>query len=90
MVFIDEDSMDRVFDCDPLIRERDEFSSNCHYQTQEHLITRFLTACDACEVIDALEIFLSKRAVLRQGGQLGVRLALDNDGLSQFRPMKNG
>lgn len=85
LVLIDTDSMDRVFDYDPLIAEIDRLASDGHYHTQERLVMRIVAACAAYEAIEAVEILLRKRPVLRDSGELGVRLIVKAEGLAEVR-----
>lgn len=86
-VLIDQDDMARVFDYDPLIAEIDRLARDGHYETQERLITRIVTACAAQPEVIALEISLCKRPVLGGGGTLGVTLVMDQDDLAAARPV---
>ena len=88
LVLIDSDEMDRVFDYDPLVMEIDKLARDCHYQTQERLITRIVEACATYSKIRALTIQLRKRPVLSNSGVLGVRLTLNEEALSNYRPRK--
>ena len=90
LVFIDADRMDRVFDYDPLIAEIDRLASDGHYCTQERLMTQIVEACAAYEVIEAVEICLSKRPVLRESGKLGVRLNVWAEKLTEVRSIIKG
>ncbi len=85
LVLIDTDGMDRVFDYDPLIAEIDRLANDGHYHTQERLMTRIVAACAAYAAIDAVDICLSKRPVLRDSGELGVRLTVESEGLAAVR-----
>ena len=85
LVFIDADGIDRVFDYDPLIAQIDRLASDGHYHTQERLMTRIVAACAAHEPIEAIEICLRKRPVLRGSGELGVRLKVGTEGLEKVR-----
>ena len=85
LVLIDADGMDRVFDYDPLIAQIDLLAIDRHYHTQERLMTRIVTACAAYAPIEAVEIFLRKRPVLRGSGELGVRLTVGTAGLAEVR-----
>ena len=85
LVLIDTDGMDRVFDYDPLIAEIDRLANDGHYHTQERLMTRIVAACAAYAAIDAVDICLSKRPVLRVSGELGVRLTVESEGLAAVR-----
>lgn len=85
LVLIDADDMDRVFDYDPLIAEIDRLAKDGHYHTQERLMTRIVNACAAYKEIQAVELFLSKRPVLRDSGELGVRLAIESEELRKLR-----
>lgn len=84
-VLVAEDSMNSVFDYDPLIVQIDAIARTGLYQTQERLMTLIAQACATHPEIEALELCVRKRPVLRGSGTLGVRLALDADGLTQLR-----
>ena len=84
-VLIDADGMDRVFDYDPLVVEIDRLAKDVHYHTQERLMTRIVSACAAYDEIEAVEIYLCKRPVLNDSGELGVRLRVDAKALHQLR-----
>ena len=45
LLLIAEDNMSNVFDYDPLILEVTRLAKECHYETQERLITRIIEAC---------------------------------------------
>ena len=90
LVFIDADGIDRVFDYDPLIAQIDRLASDGHYHTQERLMTRIVAACAAHEQIEAIEICLRKRPVLRGSGELGVRLTVGTEGLEKVRSQLHG
>jgi dihydroneopterin aldolase len=89
LVMITDDAMARVFDYDPLITEIDRLARDCHYATQERLITRIVDACAAYQQIDALEIALTKAPVLAGSGSLGVRLIVDAHAMSELRRSRN-
>ena len=82
--------MDSVFDYDPLIAEIDRLASDGHYHTQERLLTRIVTACAAYEAIEAVDVCLSKRPVLRDSGKLGVRLIVEAEELAEVRSTMSG
>ena len=85
LVLINADGMDYVFDYDPLIFEIDRIAKEVHYETQERLIARILSACATYDAIEAVEIHLSKRPVLRNSGELGVRLNVEAGDLARLR-----
>ena len=89
LVMIDTDGMDYVFDYNPLILEIDSLAKDTHYETQERLITRIVVACAAYEEIETIEIFLSKKPVLNNSGELGLRLLVEDKELNQLRRTKN-
>ena len=89
LVFIDTDIMDRVFNYDPLIAEIDRLSKEQHYVTQEWLMTRIVYTCATYVAIHAVELFLSKRPVLHESGQLGVRLKINPKKLKKIRRSLN-
>jgi len=90
LVLIANDAMSHVFDYDPLVAEIDRLARDCHYATQERLITRIVDACAAYPQIDALEIALTKAPVLAGSGSLGVRLVVDAHAMAQLRKPLNG
>ena len=85
LVLIDADTMDYVFDYDPLIAEINRLTKDQHYVTQEWLMTRIVYSCAAYDAIHAIELLLSKRPVLQESGQLGVRLKIDAQELTKIR-----
>ncbi|MFM9939727.1 MAG: dihydroneopterin aldolase [Hyphomicrobiaceae bacterium] len=90
LVLIAKDEMAQVFDYDPLIAEIDRLAGDCHYATQERLITRIVDACTAYPQIDALEIRLTKEPVLAGSGSLGVCLVVDTHSMAELRRSRNG
>lgn len=85
LVLIERDGMEYVFDYDPLIAEIERLSKDGHYDTQERLMTRIVHACAAYEVIEAIELTLSKSPVLNDSGVLGVSLCVDAETLQALR-----
>ena len=83
LVLIDEDSMQNVFDYDPLLLEIQRLAADQHYETQERLITRIVKACAAYAEILSLEISLKKQPTLNGSGALGVRLCMDRAELNR-------
>lgn len=83
LVLIDEDSMQNVFDYDPLLLEIQRLAADKQYETQERLITRIAKACAAYAEIMSLEITLRKQPVLNGSGSLGVRLCMDRAALNR-------
>jgi len=83
LVLIDEDSMQKVFDYDPLLLEIQRLAADQHYETQERLITRIVKACAVYAEIISLEITLRKQPVLNDSGSLGVRLCMDRAALNR-------
>jgi dihydroneopterin aldolase len=77
--------MENVFDYDPLIIEIDRLAGDCHYETQERLITRIIEACAKYSEIKALDIGLRKLPVHAESGSLGVRVSVDSLSLNNFR-----
>lgn len=90
LVLIDADEMSHVFDYDPLVLEIDRLAKDGHYNTQEWLMSRIVKACAFYEEIQAVELRLSKKPVLRNSGELGVRLSVDSEELQQLRDTNNG
>ena len=85
LVLISQDVMENVFDYDPLIIEIDRLAGDCHYETQERLITRIIEACARYSEIKALDIGLRKLPVHAESGSLGVRVSVDSLTLNNFR-----
>jgi dihydroneopterin aldolase len=85
LILISEDLMDRVFDYDPLILEIDRLAADGHYETQERLVTRIVEACTRYSEIESLEISLMKTPVRESSGVLGIKLYLDESGLTDMR-----
>ena len=83
LVLIDEDSMQNVFDYDPLLLEIQRLAADKHYETQERLITRIVKACAVYAEIISLEIILRKQPVLNDSGSLGVRRCMDRAALNR-------
>jgi dihydroneopterin aldolase len=88
LVLIEKDGMEYVFDYDPLVLEIDRLASDCHYETQERLISRIVQACSVYSEIIALEISLRKSPVHNNSGSLGVKLHLDETALNPLRVLK--
>lgn len=84
-VLIAEDGMQSVFDYDPLIKEIERLASDCHYETQEYLITRIAQACVAYQEIESIDIVLRKAPLRNGSGSLGVRLFLEGDHLTKLK-----
>jgi dihydroneopterin aldolase len=84
LVLIVEDSMQNVFDYDPLLLEIQRLAADTHYETQERLITRIVKACAAYAEIQSLEISLRKQPALNGSGALGVRLCMDRVALDRI------
>jgi len=87
LVLIEQDGMDYVFDYDPLVLEIDRLATDCHYETQERLISRIAQACSFYSEITSLEISLRKSPVHNNSGSLGVKLHLDAVALNQLRAL---
>ena len=85
LVLTKEDGMAYVFDYDPLVLEIDRLAGDCHYETQERLISRIAQACAAYSEIVSMEIGLRKSPVHNGSGSLGVKLHLDATALNQLR-----
>ena len=85
LVLIETDGMIHVFDYDPLIAEVARLARDGHYETQERLLTRIVTACANQPQVTALEVFLRKTPVTSKGGTLGIRLEVDAEHLAQLR-----
>ncbi|MEM6474979.1 MAG: dihydroneopterin aldolase [Pseudomonadota bacterium] len=77
LALVERDSMDAIFDYDPLIAKIDAIARDQHYETQEWLITRIARACVQYAEIKAVDLHVYKGPVLAGSGKLGVRLSLD-------------
>ena len=84
-VLIKTDGMINVFDYDPLIAEIVRLARDGHYETQERLLTRIVTACADQPQITAIEVYLRKTPVTSKGGTLGIRLEIDAERLAHLR-----
>ena len=85
LVIIEQDTMDEVFDYDPLIKCINTLAKRAHYETQEMLITLIVRECSNYNVIKGLDLFLRKSPVSHSTGKLGVRVILDEKDLSKLR-----
>lgn len=85
LVQVSVDDMALVFDYDPLIAQINQIAQAQHYETQEYLMTRIVSACADYSQIIALNICLRKQAVLGGTGSLGVRLALGTEEMTALR-----
>lgn len=85
MVLIAEDTMENVFDYDPIVIDIDRLAGDGHYEAQEKLITRIVQACAKYSEIKSLEIGLRKLPVSAGSGSLGVWLSIDNATLNCIR-----
>ena len=85
LVLIKTDGMINVFDYDPLIAEIARLARDGHYETQEKLLTRIVTACADQPQITAIEVYLRKTPVTSKGGTLGIRLKIDAERLAHLR-----
>ncbi len=85
LVLIAKDGMDYVFDYDPLLADIERLACDGHYQTQERVISRIVSACAAYPQIDSAEIALRKSPVRAGSGTLGVRLYVDHETLAGLR-----
>lgn len=89
LVLVDEDTMERIFDYDPLIAAIEALASDGHYETQEWLLTRIAKACAREDAIQCVQLKLYKRPVRigpegRNTGTLGVTLSLDRTELESL------
>ena len=85
LVRVASDGMSNVFDYDPLIDTIYLVSRDCHYDTQEWLISRIAGACAAYTEITSIEVGLHKSPVRDGSGALGVRLKLNAKELADLR-----
>lgn len=85
-VLIDHDTMDSVFDYDPLIARIHQLAADRHYETQEYLLTLIARVCAMSEAITGVDLRLRKYPVSRHTGSAGVRLVLDVQDLATIRP----
>ena len=85
LVLVAGDGMAHVFDYDPLVAGIIRLARECHYDTQEWLMSRIARACAAYPEVTALEIALRKHPAHNESGSLGMRLQLDAENLAQLR-----
>ncbi|MEO1689092.1 MAG: dihydroneopterin aldolase [Pseudomonadota bacterium] len=85
MVLIPDDSMDRVFDYDPVVAELRRIAAAEIYQTHERMLTLMAEALAVWPQIGSAMLFLRKPADPDRGGALGLRLTLDAPALAALR-----
>lgn len=88
LVLISKDTMENVFDYDPLVIEINRLAEDIHYETQERLMTQIVQACAQYPEIQSLEISLRKSPVSADSGSLGVRLSVNQKTLDDLRASK--
>jgi dihydroneopterin aldolase len=86
LVLIEADSMEQVFDYDPLIAAILALSARQHWHTQEFLMSEIARLCAGHAAITAVSLTLRKHPVTTASGSLGVRLELDGATLASLRP----
>ncbi len=84
LVLIENDGMEFVFDYDPLIKTIEKLARECHYHTQEYLLTRIVQACTKYTEIEGVTLNLRKTPVLKNGA-LGVEISVDKEYLDTAR-----
>ena len=84
LVLIENDGMEFVFDYDPLIITIENLARECHYHTQEYLLTRIVQACARYTEIEGVTLNLRKTPVLNNGA-LGVEISVDKKYLDMAR-----
>ena len=84
LVLIKNDGMELVFDYDPLIAKILQLSGECHYDTQERLLTRIIHACAGHVEIQSVTVNLRKTPVVNDGF-LGLEVTVDNKYLDELR-----
>ena len=73
-ILINQDSMDKVFDYDPLIANLEKLSNQRHFHTQEKLLTEIVELCRTYSPpLASVEVYLRKYPVSASGGTLGLR-----------------
>ena len=85
LILIETDLMINVFDYDPLIAKISRLACDGHYETQERLLTRIVTACADQAQVTSIEVYLRKTPVTNDGGTLGIRLKIDTEQLARIR-----
>jgi dihydroneopterin aldolase len=88
LVLISKDTIENVFDYDPLVIEINRLAEDIHYETQERLMTQIVQACAQYPEIQSLEISLRKSPVSADSGSLGVRLSVNQKTLNDLRASK--
>lgn len=84
-ILIEDDGMEHIFDYDPLIAEIERLAGEGHYETQERLMTRFVSACAAHSEIEGVEMCLRKGPVANKSGTLGMRVVVNGAEFEAFR-----
>ena len=84
LVLIENDGMEFVFDYDPLITTIENLARECHYHTQEYLLTRIVQACAKYTEIEGVTLNLRKSPVSNNGA-LGVEISVDKEYLDTAR-----
>ena len=84
LVLIENDGMDFVFDCAPVIATIEDLARGRHYNTQEYLLTRIVQACARYTEIEGVSLNLRKMPVLNDGS-LGVEISVDKEYLETVR-----
>ena len=90
LVLVEADSMEKIFDYDPLVRDIENLARDGHYETQEWLMSRIARACASYAAIEAVELMVYKAPVLNGTGKLGVRLFIGPIELSRLRTPVEG
>jgi dihydroneopterin aldolase len=85
LVVIEKDTIDDVFDYDPLIKSINTLAKEAHYETQEMLIALIVKECSKYDTIKGLDLFLRKSPVTRSTGKLSVRIIHDEKDLNKLR-----
>jgi dihydroneopterin aldolase len=87
-VLINTDVMDQVFDYDPLLDAIRALTTGKRFETQEFIVTYIISICAAFDQIQALEIFLRKKAELLETTSLGVRVKIGRTELDRLAHQK--
>lgn len=79
------DSMENVFDYDPLLLDINRLAVDRHYETQEGLITKIIEACSNYSEIKSIDICLKKLPVSAGTGSIGIRVSVDTTAINGLR-----
>ena len=84
-MLIPQDSMEHVFDYDPLIADIIVLAKTGHRETQEWLTTQIVQLCAQHTDIRGVDVYLRKFPADHVTGTLGVRLRMGENDFAALR-----